>query len=134
VSALSSLRGIARVEFGDELVSEVASGMADDASLLLCTPDVRFQLSSISKQFTAAAVLLLSDSGVLSVEDPVARWIDGCPTTWQTMTIEHLLTHSSGLPHWFDLPEEITLGTRMDPARELSIIQRAFLRSEPGRT
>lgn len=99
--------------------------------MLRCGPEVRFQLASVSKQFTAAAVLMLADRKTLSVDDAVHRWIDGCPDPWRSMTIQHLLTHTSGLPHWNGLPA-ITLATPMDPDEQLSIIRSAQLRSSPG--
>jgi CubicO group peptidase (beta-lactamase class C family) len=69
-----------------------------------CTLRTRFQIASVSKQFTAAAVLLLADRGVLSVNDPVHNWLGGCPATWKTITVHHLLSHNSGLVHWHQLP------------------------------
>ncbi len=126
-----AFRGVIRVERGGDVLTEVAGGMADEASNLACAPDVRFQLASVSKQFVAAAVLMLVDEQRLSVDDPVAHWIDGCPPSWQGMTIRHLLTHTSGLPHWHDIPE-ITLAAPMDAEQELSAIQHATLLSAPG--
>jgi CubicO group peptidase (beta-lactamase class C family) len=131
VSDLSTLRGVVRVERDGALILESAHGLADETSMLPCTPDVRFQLASVSKQFAAAAVLLLAQDQRLSVDDPVAQWIHGCPPSWRSMTIRHLLTHTSGLPHWHDIPA-ITLTSHMDPATELSLIQGAPMTSLPG--
>jgi len=64
---------------------------------------IRFQIASVSKQFTAAAVLRLADRGVLSVNDLVRNWLDGCPAAWEPVTVHHLLSHSSGLVHWHAL-------------------------------
>jgi CubicO group peptidase (beta-lactamase class C family) len=65
-----------------------------------------FQIASVSKQFAAATVLLLQERGVLSVDDWVSAWIPGCPPAWRNMTIHHLLTHTSGIGHyWGDFPE-----------------------------
>lgn len=60
--------------------------------------DTRFRLASVSKQFTAAAVLKLQDQGKLSVDDPVCKWIQPCPDAWQPLRIHHLLSHTSGIP------------------------------------
>jgi len=130
VADFSTFRGVIRVERGDAVIAEIANGIANEAGLP-CAPDVRFQLASVSKGFTAAAVLALEDDHVLSVDDPVARWIDGCPSSWHDMTIRHLLSHTSGLPHWHDIPE-MTLAAPMDPESELSAIQQATLSSAPG--
>lgn len=92
---------------------------------------MRFQICSVSKQFTAAALLTLADRGVLSVDDPIGRWIDGCPPGWDAITIHHLLTHTAGLPHWHHIPE-------LDPAApaafedELRMLSGAALLAAPG--
>ena len=58
----------------------------------------------MSKQFTAAAVLLLAERGLLVVSDQAARWVPAGPQGWDQVTVHHLLSHTSGLPHWHDLP------------------------------
>lgn len=82
-----------------------AYGTADRVTGRPNTCDTVFQLASVSKQFTAAAVLLLEEDGVLSVNDPVRRWIHGYSDGWRAITIHQLLSHTAGLPHWPDLPE-----------------------------
>lgn len=83
---------------GDEVLFRQVYGFADRS---LGTPlqlDSRFRLASVSKQFTAAAILRLQDEGVLSVDDPVCRWIDPCPPAWAPIRLHHLLSHTSGIP------------------------------------
>jgi CubicO group peptidase (beta-lactamase class C family) len=58
---------------------------------------LKFEIASLSKQFTAAALLQLADSGKLNVEDPVSKYYPEAPASWKGMTIHHLL-HTSGLP------------------------------------
>src|SRR5690606_41927261 len=58
----------------------------------------RLRLASVSKQFTGAAILHVQDKGVLSVDDPVCRWVDPCPPAWARIRLRHLLSHSSGIP------------------------------------
>jgi len=62
------------------------------------SPETRFEIASLSKQFTAAAILQLADGGKLKVEDPVSKYYPESPPSWKGMTIHHLLTHTSGLP------------------------------------
>src|SRR5215213_5502043 len=69
------------------------------------TPQTRFRLSSITKQFTAAAVLVLQERGKLNVQDPVCKYVENCPAAWQPVTIHHLLTHTSGIPNMTSFPE-----------------------------
>ncbi|HEU5161641.1 MAG TPA: serine hydrolase domain-containing protein [Thermoanaerobaculia bacterium] len=60
-------------------------------------PDTIFQIASLTKQFTAAAILALEEEGLLSVSDPVTRWIPELDLGTRTVTLHHLLTHTSGL-------------------------------------
>lgn len=85
----------------------------------------------MSKQFTAAAVLLLASQSQLSLDDPVSRWFGGCPQDWQAITLHHLLTHTSGLGHLDDFPA-LNLYRPIEPAQELSIFQQQPLQSAPG--
>ncbi len=64
------------------------------------TPDYVFEIASNTKQFTATAVLLLTEQGKVSLQDPITRFIPDYPTGGNTITIEHLLTHTSGIPDY----------------------------------
>jgi CubicO group peptidase (beta-lactamase class C family) len=55
------------------------------------TTRTKFRLGSITKQFTAMAILILQERGKLKVEDPVGKYIDGAPKAWDGVTIHHLL-------------------------------------------
>ena len=101
---LGSLHGAALLQCGTEDLVAVAGGTTGSDPDTDCTLGTRFQIASVSKQFTAAAVLLLADRGVLSVDDPVRDWLDGCPAAWEPVTVHHLLSHSGGLVHWHALP------------------------------
>jgi CubicO group peptidase (beta-lactamase class C family) len=69
------------------------------------TPQTKFRLGSITKQFTAASVLLLQEQGKLSVQDSVCKYVENCPAAWQPVTIHHLLTHTSGIPNLTAFPD-----------------------------
>jgi CubicO group peptidase (beta-lactamase class C family) len=63
-----------------------------------------FRMASVTKQFTAMAILLLEKNGALSVDDPISRWLPELPARiGKTILIRHLLTHSSGLPDYENL-------------------------------
>jgi CubicO group peptidase (beta-lactamase class C family) len=64
------------------------------------TPDTKFRLGSVTKQFTAASILLLEERGKLSVSDPVKKYVPDAPAAWDKITIRHLLTHTSGIPNF----------------------------------
>ncbi|MGH9662701.1 MAG: serine hydrolase, partial [Bryobacteraceae bacterium] len=80
-------------------------GLANREHQVANGPQTRFRLGSISKQFTAAAILLLEERGKLKVEDGVCRFVEPCPEAWQRITIHHLLTHSSGIPNFTAFPD-----------------------------
>lgn len=72
------------------------------------TPTTKFRLGSITKQFTAASILLLQERGKLSLKDAICKYVTDCPKAWEPATIHHLLTHTSGIPSYTDVksPEE----------------------------
>jgi CubicO group peptidase (beta-lactamase class C family) len=72
-------------------------------------PDMVFRTGSITKQFTAVAVLMLAEQGKLSLEDDVTKFFPDYPTKGQKITIEHLLTHTSGIKSYTSIPEWIPL-------------------------
>ena len=78
-------------------------GMAALETGTAVTPQTGFRLASISKQFTAASILLLAQDGRLALEDPVAKWLPSLPPATRGVTLHHLLTHSSGLVDYEDL-------------------------------
>lgn len=60
----------------------------------------KFRIGSLTKQFTAASILLLEERGKLKVDDPVTQYMPDAPAAWDKITIYHLLTHTSGLPNF----------------------------------
>ncbi len=72
-------------------------GMADVSNGVRLEPGMAMRVGSITKQFTSAAILMLADEGKLSVSDPITKFLPGYPMQGKTITIEHLLTHTSGI-------------------------------------
>jgi CubicO group peptidase (beta-lactamase class C family) len=83
---------------GDQVLFRQVYGYADRSLGKPLALDSRFRLASVSKQFTAAAILRLQDEGVLSIDDPLCRWVDPCPAAWAPVRLHHLLSHTSGVP------------------------------------
>jgi CubicO group peptidase (beta-lactamase class C family) len=80
-------------------------GMANVELDVPNTPQTRFRLGSITKQFTATAILLLQERGKLSVTDPICKYVDNCPPAWSEVTIHHLLSHTGGIPNFTSFPD-----------------------------
>ena len=97
-AAAGRFMGAVLVAKGDRVLFRQVYGEANyeqDRPLKL---DSRFRLASISKQFTATAILRLQDEGRLRISDPVCKWIQPCPKAWEPVRISHLLSHTSGIP------------------------------------
>jgi CubicO group peptidase (beta-lactamase class C family)/lysophospholipase L1-like esterase len=88
------------VSKGGRILLERAYGMADLEHGVPNRSDTIFEAGSVSKQFTAAAVLLLARDGKLSLDDPVREYIPGLPDYAATVTIRQMLHHTSGLRDW----------------------------------
>jgi CubicO group peptidase (beta-lactamase class C family) len=69
------------------------------------TPDTKFRLGSISKQFTASCILRLEEQGKLKVTDPVKKYLPDAPPAWDRITIHHVLSHTAGIPSFTSFPE-----------------------------
>ncbi|MBQ3481586.1 MAG: beta-lactamase family protein [Oscillospiraceae bacterium] len=84
-----------------EIVSKGALGFRDPENTLPITEDTIFQLASVSKTFTAAAVMLVIRQGLLSLEDKITMYFPEL-TAYEGVTVRHLLTHTGGVPDYFD--------------------------------
>lgn len=87
------------------------------------TPDrAVYEIGSVTKQFTAAAVLLLQERGKLSLDDPVTRYLPDYPTKGHTITLRRLLDHTSGIKGYTEVPEFGTFMMRQEPRDSLVAI------------
>ena len=78
-------------------------GMADLENHVAATPSTNYRLASVTKQFTAASILLLREDGKLSLDDPIRKWLPSLPSVLDAVTIQHLLTHTSGIIDYEDV-------------------------------
>jgi CubicO group peptidase (beta-lactamase class C family) len=74
-----------------------AYGMANYELGVPNTAETKFRIGSMTKPFTATAVMLLQERGKLSVQDSICKYVADCPAAWQPITLRHLLSHTSGL-------------------------------------
>ncbi|MYN04409.1 serine hydrolase [Pseudoduganella sp. DS3] len=108
-------------------------GLADLATHQPIDPGMAFRLGSITKQFTAAAILLLVEQGKLNVRDDFREHLPGFPDKGTSITIEHLLTHTSGIPCFTGFGEyEANMATDMTVEGMLATFQDLPLEFTPG--
>lgn len=128
------LSGLAQKGFsGGVLVSDGKNvfnkcyGMADRENKIPCDENTVFETGSVTKQFTGAAILKLEMQGKLSVTDTIDKYLKGVPDDKRSITLHHLLTHSSGFPG--------EIGGDYVPLERDAFLEKAFrtpLRSKPG--
>jgi D-alanyl-D-alanine carboxypeptidase len=92
-------RGNVLVERSGQILLKKSYGLADESWNVPNATDGRFEIASITKQFTAVAILQLAEAGKLSVQDPVSKFYPKTPESWHAVTIQELLTHTSGIPN-----------------------------------
>lgn len=109
-----------------EPVVRRAYGYADLERRVPATPATNYRLASITKQFTAATILLLAEDGKLRLDDPVREWLPALPATQGHITIHHLLTHTSGLVDY----EEIMPADLETQLRDADVLE--LQSGEPG--
>jgi CubicO group peptidase (beta-lactamase class C family) len=92
-----------------EIVLAEGFGAANIAAKAPVTPDTNFRLASLTKQFTAMSIMLLAERGKLAFEDALPNFFPGFPSYGGSITLRHLLTHTSGLIDYEDvMPPETT--------------------------
>ena len=97
--------GAALVARGSQVLFSKGYGSANLEWDVPNSPNTKFRLGSVTKQFTAASILLLEERGKLSVNDPVKKYLPDAPAAWDKITIFHVLTHTSGIPNFTGFPD-----------------------------
>jgi CubicO group peptidase (beta-lactamase class C family) len=101
--------GTVLVAKGDQVLLSKGYGSANLEWNVNNTPSTRFRLGSVTKQFTAASILLLEERGKLKVEDPIKNYMPDAPAAWDKITIFNVLTHTSGIPSFTGFPDYASL-------------------------
>jgi len=81
-------------------VKEQGYGLANLELDVAVKPETIFQTGSVGKQFTATAVMMLVEDGKIRLDDPVGKYLSGSPASWNNVTVQNLLTHTSGIPDY----------------------------------
>lgn len=115
---------------GGRTLLERAWGVADVSTGRKAEPATTYNIGSMAKQFTAALVLKLVDNGKLSVTDSIGRYFKGLSPEWNSITIEQLLNHTSGLPRGFETGKPESAEVPGDTL--VALAARAPLVSKPG--
>ncbi len=96
----------------DQVLLSKGYGSANLEWAIPNTPSTKFRLGSLTKQFTAASILLLEQQGKLKTDDLVKKYLPNAPAAWDKITIFHVLTHTAGIPNFTGFPS-----TRLSPFR-----------------
>src|SRR5687768_12047138 len=96
--ANGTFTGSVLVARGSDVIVSKGYGLANVEWNVASTPTTRFKVASITKQFTAAAILLLEERGKLKIDDLVKTHLPEAPPVWDRITLFHLLTHTAGFP------------------------------------
>ena len=116
-----------------QVIYRKAFGMADLELNVPMQPEMVFRIGSITKQFTAIAILQLMEQGKLSLQDEITKFIPDYPMNGHSITIEHLLTHTSGIKSYTDVPEfQKYMRTDMKPEEVIDLIKSNPMEFAPG--
>jgi CubicO group peptidase (beta-lactamase class C family)/uncharacterized protein YneR len=108
-------------------------GLADLELQVPVEPDMVFRLGSITKQFTAVSILILAQEGRLGLQDEITKFLPDYPTQGRKITIEHLLTHTSGIQSYTDMAEWLPLWRKDFSVKELvDLFKDKPMQFEPG--
>lgn len=119
---------------GDILLQK-GYGLANYDTKEPVTPDHVFCIGSITKQFTAMAILMLEEQGKLSISDPIHKYLPDYPHSNKKITIENVLTHTAGLVDVFEVTQWFeTWNKELSPQEFVDIFKNEPLLSEPGTT
>ncbi|MDQ4088227.1 MAG: beta-lactamase family protein [Pseudomonadota bacterium] len=128
----NNFSGVILVAAGDRIVLHKAYGHASIEHQVPNRAETRFQIASVSKPFTAAAIMLLAEQGKIDLHAPLSAVLLGYPNG-DRLTIHHLLTHTSGIPNINDFPEYEEIQRRPhSPAELVAHFRDRPLEFEPG--
>jgi CubicO group peptidase (beta-lactamase class C family)/pimeloyl-ACP methyl ester carboxylesterase len=117
-----------------EVILSKGYGEADREQQVINTAQTKFRLSSLTKQFTAMAILILQAQGKLNVQDRICTHLPNCPTSWQAITIHQLLTHTSGIPDFTRLPDySSTMALPSSPTETIARFKNKPLEFQSGK-
>jgi len=96
--AAKQFMGSVLVAKGDQIILSKGYGFANLEWQIPNSPESKFRLGSVTKQFTAACILMLEERGKLKIDESIKKYMPDAPAAWDKITFFHLLTHTSGIP------------------------------------
>ena len=121
------------VSQGGVILFRKAYGLANIAENVPLRPESSLRTGSVTKQFTAAAIMLLAEQSKLSLADEVAKHLPDYPEHGRHITIENLLTHTSGIPNYTELPQfKSVLGNDVGVDDAIAFFKDSPLQFQPG--
>ena len=118
---------------GDKAIFEKSYGLANMEWNVPNTVDGKFRIGSVTKQFTAACILLLEERAKLKTDDAVSKYVPNAPAAWAKISIYNLLTHTSGIPNFTSFPEYQRFQAEpTTPEKLLAFFRDKPLEFEPG--
>ena len=131
--ANKTFMGSVLVARGDQVIFSKGYGSANLEWNIPNSPTTRFRLGSVTKQFTAACILLLEERGKLKTDDLVKKYMPDAPAAWDQITLFHLLTHTSGIPNFTSFPDYSSLEPfAATPQKLVSLFRDKPLDFQPG--
>lgn len=130
-----SFIGSALVAKGGKVLLEKGYGSANIELDVPNGPDTKFRLGSITKQFTATAIMQLNEQGKLGLDDAACKYLDNCPGAWKPVTIRHLLTHTSGIPSYTNdkqFPTPTFMRIPLSPVEVVMLTKDKPMEFDPG--
>ena len=126
--------GVVLVAKDGQPVFRRAYGLAEREWEIPNTPQTHFRIGSLTKAFTAAAVLILAEAGRLGLDDPIRRLVPGLPEAWEGVSLRHLLQHRSGIINFTALPNYYDQIARVDhtPGQIVALVASEPLLFPPG--
>jgi CubicO group peptidase (beta-lactamase class C family) len=114
-----------------QTIKTACYGLANIELQVPVKPETVFEIGSITKQFTAAGILILAQEGKLSVDDKISKYLNDTPAAWSNVTIRHLLTHTSGIKSYTGL-DGFELWRHLTQAQFIRAIGKQPMDFQPG--
>jgi CubicO group peptidase (beta-lactamase class C family) len=133
-AAEDAFSGVVLIGIGDDVVFEEAYGLAERDLRVPMRTDHRFRIGSLTKPLTASAVLVAVERGLLGLDTRACTILAPCPESWTDVSVQHLLTHTSGIVDHFGDLEAVPVEQTADELRRVlqTLPAEEPLKASPG--